>query len=164
MCSDIRAIGLYTGSLRHLALRVKDGKRSAIERAADILASNLPVGAMVIPMPSHEGRATTMLEVARAIVRRRGDMVVVDALECVPHGGNYNAKKRGHSLPTISMSCRLCSHGDIVLLRKSLGKAYIIDNCVDTGATFAAASRAIPGVRLLALASTHFPETSQSAV
>lgn len=160
MCSDMKAIGPYTGSLRHLALRVKDGKRSAIERAADLLAWNLPADAVIIPMPSHEGRATTMLEVARVMANRHY-MVMLDALECVPHDGNYVAKKRGYGLPTISMSCRLCSYGDIVFLNQNLHRTYVIDNCVDTGATFAAARKAIPGVKLLALASTRFPLTDK---
>lgn len=164
MLENVKSLGPYTGSLRHLALRVKDGKRSAIERAADLLARNLPVGALVIPMPSHEGRATTMLEVARAIVRRHEDMIMLDALECVPHDGNYVTKKRGYGLPTISMSCRLCAYGDIVFLQQNIHHAYVIDNCVDTGATFTAASKAIPGLKLLALASTRFPATSQIAV
>ena len=142
---QIEAFGRYGGSLRHLALRMKDGNPSALRRAAELMASRIPAGAVVVPMPSHRGRATTMLAVAECIGRTRPDVSVCDALEAEPHASSYAAKKAGRRPEAIRMRLRQpVPHG----------RVFIIDNCVDTGATFRAACAAIPDATLLVLATT----------
>lgn len=140
---QIEAFGHYGGSLRHLALRVKDGRESALRRAAELMAARLPAGAVVVPMPSHLGRAAAMLGVAERIGLARPDMAVCDALEAAPHASRYADKKAGRRPEGVRMR----------LLRPlPSGRVFIIDNCVDTGETFRAASAAIPGAFLLAIA------------
>lgn len=142
---QIKAFGRYGGSLRHLALRVKDGKPSALRRTAELMSGQIPVGAAVVPMPSHLGRATAMLAVAELIGQTRPDVTICDALEAEPHAGSYAAKKAGRRPEAIRMR-----------LRRPVphGRVFIIDNCVDTGATFRAARAAIPDATLLVLATT----------
>ncbi len=142
---QIETFGHYGGSLRHLALRVKDGKESALRCVAELMATRLPAGAVVVPMPSHLGRATTMLGVAERIGLTRPDVAICDALGAVPHASRYADKKAGRRTEGVRMR----------LLRPlPSGKVFIIDNCVDTGETFRAASAAIPGALLLAIATT----------
>lgn len=143
---QIEAIGRYGGSLRRLALRVKDGRRSALLRAAALMAGRVPTGAVVVPMPSHLGRAAATLAVAEGIWRIRPDVSVCDALEAAPHGGRYAAKKAGRTPEAVRMRLRQSvPHGR---------RVFVIDNCVDTGATFRAASAALPDASLLVLATT----------
>ena len=141
----MHTIGLYRRGLRHLAKRLKDGKPSAIIRTAEIFAKILPTDSVIIPMPSHNGRATVMLEVADAVSSIRRDCRTADILSADPHCGQYAAKKTGAATPHIVM------HLDGEAPRN----AVIIDNVIDTGATYRAAQAVLPNAELYAIAHTH---------
>ena len=143
----ISACGRYNGELRRLAIRVKGGEASALRTAAALLAERLPCGAVVVPMPSHRGRAEAMLGVAERVGALRPDVAVCDALEAAPHGGRYAAKRDRRDAGRVRMRMRLTP--------PSARQIVVIDNCVDAGATFRAARAALPpGASLLALAAT----------
>ena len=90
---------------RNLALRLKAGDKSAVLEAADILLSLLsdaPV--MIIPVPSHTGHPTYMLQVAQVMAQRRGKGItkVFQHLRSEPHESRHDAKHNGalpQSLP-----------------------------------------------------------------
>lgn len=143
----VGACGRYGGELRRLAIRVKGGEASALRTAAALLAERLPCGAVVVPMPSHRGRAEAMLGVAERVGALRPDVAVCDALEAAPHGGRYAAKRDRRDAGRVRMRMRLTP--------PSARQIVVIDNCVDAGATFRAARAALPpGASLLALAAT----------
>lgn len=137
----ITSVGKYRRGLRTLARLVKIGKRSAIERVAELMAARIPNGCSVVPMPSHSGRATVMLEVARLVCKRREDLQLCDVLTCEPHAGVFEAKRNGLDVPSVRMSAREMPQD-----------AVVIDNVIDTGTTWNAARRAIPSACLLTVA------------
>lgn len=136
--------GRYEGWLRHLAHGVKDGDADCMRSAAKLFDLMLPDDCSVVPMPSHEGRATTMLTVATLMANLSARRVVCDVLRCEPHLPSYVQKKAGMAPGEIKM----CVEPPCACL----GRVFVIDNCVASGATAAAALRAIPDATVCALA------------
>ena len=144
---SIATLGKYrTDDLRSLAHRVKDGDAEAIAEAGKRLAVILSPNAVLVPMPSHTGEPTTMRLLADAIVANANGAKVVDALRSNAHESNYAQKKRGEEPAEIEMR----KVADI----PENAEVYIVDNVIDTGATYRAAMRAIPNAHILALADT----------
>jgi len=141
----MHTFGIYRKGLRHLARRLKDGKPSAIMRTAELMAKELPNGSVVVPMPSHLGRATVMLSVALRIAELRHDIRVIDALEVAQHQGMYVAKRSGNRLPHLTMRL-ICDLPSLPIC--------VIDNVIDTGTTFSAAQAALGDAELYAVAHT----------
>lgn len=140
----IIAYGRYVGSLRRLALRMKDGRESALRRAAEIFAGIIPQGSVVVPMPSRTGHATTMLRVAEYMAKIRPDVLPMDVLESDAHESMYVIKKRGENpMPfAVRMVGRIPTGRDV----------YIIDNVTSSGTTARCALSAIPSASVMAIA------------
>ena len=136
--------GRYAGSLRHLALRMKDGRESALRRAAEIFAGIIPQDAVVVPMPSRTGRATAMLRVAEYVATIRPDVLPLDALESDAHESMYLVKKRGDEPRPFAVRLvgRIPTGREIV----------IIDNVTSSGTTARCALSAIPSASVMAIA------------
>lgn len=144
---SIATLGKYrTDDLRSLAHRVKDGDAEAIADAGRRLAVIMPPDAVLVPMPSHTGEPTTMRLLADAIAANANGAKVVDALRSNAHESNYAQKKRGEEPAEIEMR----KVADI----PENAEVYIVDNVIDTGATYSAAMKAIPNAHILALADT----------
>ena len=144
---SIATLGKYrTDDLRSLAHRVKDGDAEAIAEAGRRLAVIMPPDAVLVPMPSHTGEPTTMRLLADAIAANANGAKVVDALRSNAHESNYAQKKRGEEPAEIEMR----KVADI----PENAEVYIVDNVIDTGATYFAAMKAIPNAHILALADT----------
>ncbi|MBR3822020.1 MAG: hypothetical protein IKJ37_10415 [Kiritimatiellae bacterium] len=144
---SIATLGKYrTDDLRSLAHRVKDGDAEAIAEAGRRLAVIMPPDAVLVPMPSHTGEPTTMRLLADAIAANANGAKVVDALRSNAHESNYAQKKRGEEPAEIEMR----KVADI----PQNAEVYIVDNVIDTGATYSAAMKAIPNAHILALADT----------
>lgn len=123
-----------------LARRVKGGDPSVIREAAGMMASTLalPPDGVLIPVPSHLGRATDMLLLSQAISELTG-LPVLDIL-CGPERTSvYHLKKAGMPLPDPSaLGLRL--HGDLPCGVTPL----LVDNVIGTGLTMKAALDLVP--------------------
>ena len=142
----IYASGRYYGTgLREIAHGLKRGDKSSISKAASLMALNVPPKAVLVPMPGHEGPATTMLPLAEAIAKRVEGATVVDALVAEPHESNYTHKQRAHRPVKVVM------HRTDAKIPKGR-PVLVVDNVIASGATYRAAQDAIPGADLLTLA------------
>lgn len=122
-------------NVREICHRVKEGDRAALkEMAASILKDNfIPERSILIPAPSHTGRATYTLELSRLIAEKTGAKVQ-DILRCKPHISRYEEKKRG-----------IDSKFEFYLIRPLIkaDKTFFVDNVISTGKTFSAARELI---------------------
>ena len=132
----------YEGYFRMLCKGIGNGDEQCIKQSAKFFDAMLPQDSVIVPMPGHKGKATTMLQVAEEIVKLRPDIEILDVLRCVPHESNYAQKKDYGFIPKpITMVCN-----DFVLRAASDGKPkskFIIDNVVVTGVTAQAAMNAL---------------------
>lgn len=133
------ATGNYRqGDRCETAHAMKNGERWAIWKAATEMAQYIPKNAVLVPMPSHTGRATYTLDLCRKLAKETA-AEVCDYLKGTPRDTLYNLKKQGrHFLPA--------KLGFYLAQPLPAGKrVIIIDNVVATGTTAVAAVRAIGG-------------------
>lgn len=150
-CPDrIIWFGRYEGWLRWLCHGVKDGDIECMDKAARIFDIMLPKGSVIVPMPSHDGKADRTLSVARTLHDLDSSRSVCDVLTCRPHVSNYNQKKNGMFPQPIKMMLRVRSA--VSMLRTTERPVFIIDNCIGSGVTAASALAAIPFARVCVLA------------
>lgn len=136
---------------------MKEGERWAIGKAAAEMVQYIPTNAVLIPMPSHTGRATYTLELCKRIARETA-AEVCDCLKGTPRETLYNLKKQGrHILPA--------KLGFYLSQPLPAGKrVIIIDNVVATGTTAAAAVRAIGGGVVFAYAAATNSQTRNDLI
>lgn len=143
MKDRIAWVGRHEGLLRDVARGCAYGDPKSIDAGAAVLSAFIKPGSALVPMPSHIGYATTMLDLCVRI----GELVkigsVLDCLKCIPHESSHIQKLRMGLPPEIHMSARgrLPAGGNII----------IIDNTVCTGATASAALDVIPNAKVLAI-------------
>lgn len=133
------ATGNYRqGDRCETAHAMKDGANWAIIRAAREMAQYIPSNAVLVPMPSHSGKATYTKDLCRLIARETA-AEVCDYLRGRERETLYNLKKQGrHILPK--------KLGFYLTQPLPAGKrVLIIDNVVATGTTAVAAVQAIGG-------------------
>jgi predicted amidophosphoribosyltransferase len=124
-------------NLRSMAHKVKNGKAADINKAAKLMAPLIPENAVLIPAPSHTGKVTDMLKLAKAIARQTGSEVA-DILTSAPRESQYDTKKQGNK-PIASKDMGISVNGEI-----PEGKIpVVIDNVVDSGNTAEACIRAL---------------------
>lgn len=138
------SLGAYAGLMRSLAHAVKDGDADGCAFAAKYYAAALPENAVVVPMPSHHGRATAMLTVADYISAERKDITVCDCLEAEPHESSYLTKKEKRTPHPFRVT---------TLTQPPENRpVYVIDNCACSLVTATMASRALPEAKIMVLA------------
>lgn len=147
--SHITWFGRYEGYLRTIARGVRDNNPKCIECAAKLFDLMLPEGAVVIPMPGHNGSACQMLSVVRKIVERRGDITAYDILKCEPHEANYSQKKYATPAPIKMFLDRKDLDVECVNYGADM---FVLDNVICTGLTASAALEVLPDATVVALA------------
>lgn len=150
-CPDrIIWFGRYEGWLRWLCHGVKDGDIECMDKAARMFDIMLPKGSVIVPMPSHNGKADRMLSIARTLHDLEVSRPVCDILTCRPHVSNYTQKRNGIFPHPIKMIFRV--RNALSMLRTTGKPVFIIDNCIGSGVTAASALAAIPFARVCVLA------------
>lgn len=142
------SLGQYAGLMRSVAHAVKDGDAEACAFAAKYYAAALPENAVVVPMPSHRGRAAAMLAVADYIRNEREDVTVCDCLESEPHESSYRQKRDGWTPRPFRMTART--------LPSENRPVWVIDNCAASCVTAAMASVALPHAKIMVLAKSNW--------
>lgn len=125
----------YDSPNRVTAHRLKNGEPEAMEEAARRMATLVPPGSVLVPVPGHEGRAEQTRSLAERISRYAA-VPMADVLEGACRETNYAAKLRGQPLTEADMGMRQ---------RFTLPQDVIpvfIDNVIDTGTTGRAAFHA----------------------
>lgn len=142
---SVTAAGRYYGTrMRELAHGIKTGEKNAIAESARILADYVHDNAVLVPMPSHTGKATTMKTLAEAIAKIRPDVEVIDALKSDPHESNYTHKQRLHKPVAVTMHPTGAKIPD--------GRpVMVLDNVLASGTTARAALAVIPDADILVL-------------
>lgn len=117
----------------------------------------IPTNAVLVPMPSHTGRATYTKDLCRLIARETA-AEVCDYLRGKERETLYNLKRQGrHVLPA--------KLGFYLSQPLPAGKrVIIIDNVVATGTTAAAAVRAIGGGVVFAYAAATNSQTRNDLI
>lgn len=115
---------------------MKEGANWAIIRAAREMAQYIPTNAVLIPMPSHTGRATYTKELCRLIARETA-AEVRDILRGSERETLYNLKKQGRHIMPKKLGFYVTEPAP------TDKRILIIDNVVATGTTAAAAVQAV---------------------
>ena len=140
MEKGIIAVGeYYAFSNREIAHAIKDGDPAAIKTAAKAMSQLLPKSErrLLIPVPSHLGKATYTLRLAEAIAKA-GCGMVYNVLKCPERETLYSLKQRGIATSPQSLG---------FFIQSPVPEGWeivFVDNVVATGTT-AAACRALIG-------------------
>jgi len=130
------AVSGYRGKAQKLAHGVKSRDPEVIAEVADLMAPLIPKDAVLVPAPSHSGKATDMLDVAQAISELTG-APIADVLRGGERDSQYKAKKAGRPLSVDDLGIKATG-------KLPDGKLpVVIDNVVDTGSTAEACVRAL---------------------
>ena len=136
---------------------MKEGANWAIYKAAAEMVQYIPTNAVLVPMPSHTGRATYTLELCKRIARETA-AEVCDYLKGTPRETLYSLKKQGRKPTPKKLGFYLSQP------IPSGKRVIIIDNVVATGTTAAAAVRAIGGGVVFAYAAATNSQTRKDLV
>lgn len=133
----------YTGDAREICHAAKEGDLEAIMRMAREMSRYVSPGDILVPVPSHTGRATMTLELAKQIAWNSGARVE-DVLVGSSRKSLYDLKRAGVPIPEGFFGLRL--------VRPVEGRVWLVDNVVATGSTAREALKLLPGARVLAYA------------
>lgn len=115
---------------------MKEGANWAIIRAAREMAQYIPTNAVLIPMPSHTGRATYTKDLCRLLARETA-AEVRDILRGSERETLYTLKKQGRHIMPKKLGFYVTEPAP------TDRRILIIDNVVATGTTAAAAVQAV---------------------
>lgn len=148
----------YNNTGQRIAHGIKDGDNNSIAVAASAMVEYINDGDIIVPMPSHNGKATVTLELAKAIQKLtyqgstlRMGVEVIEALEGSGRESLYETKVAGKKLPNPSeLGLRLTEEGQKAV--ESGRHIVIVDNVIATGTTAQSALQVIPDGMVLAYA------------
>ena len=143
---NILWLGRYEGFLRALCQGIKDHDLDSCRMAAKFYDEMIPFNSVVVPMPSHSGKAEQMLSVCVYLQMRRPDIEVVDMLCCKPHTSSREEKINGFMPQPITMMMN-----DKRPKHNVNSHIFIIDNVVASGVTANAALKAMPEATVITL-------------
>lgn len=135
-------LGASYYTVRALAHDVKDGDIEAIDRASLIMMKYVPANSILIPIPSHTGNATYTLTLAKFIAKRTKSKVL-DILSSEPRERLYNLKLKGVDMSKVNLDYNLPDENRISDMLHSTRNVILIDNVVDSGATYHHAKEAL---------------------
>lgn len=135
-------LGADYGSVRNLAHEVKSGDIDAIDKASLIMMNYVPANSILIPIPSHTGKATYTLTLANFIAKRTKSRVL-DILSSDAREMLYKQKMRGVDVGKINLGFRTDKKDEIGKLLHSVRNVILIDNVIDSGATYEQAKSVI---------------------
>ena len=138
-------LGANYGSVRSLAHDVKAGDKDAIDKASLIMMNYVPVNSILIPIPSHTGKATYTLTLANFIAKRTKSRVL-DILSSDAREMLYKQKIRGVDVGKIDLGFRTDKNDEIEKILRSVRNVILIDNVIDSGATYEQAKSLIKNV------------------
>ncbi|MDA8260217.1 MAG: PLxRFG domain-containing protein [Betaproteobacteria bacterium] len=130
------APGDETDPVRVTARALRTGDPDAISRAAADMAKLAPRGAQLIPVPGAGGTTEANVKLAEAIAQATGGQVA-DILTGPARARQYEAKKAGQPLSADQIGTALKPGAAVPQ------NAVLVDNVIGTGATLAAARRAL---------------------
>lgn len=131
------ATGNYRADRRNeTAHAMKNGERWAIFKAAAAMVQYIPTNAVLVPMPSHTGRATYTLELCRMLAKETA-AEVRDILRGSERETLYTLKKQGRHIMPKKLGFYVTEPAP------TDRRILIIDNVVATGTTAAAAVQAV---------------------
>lgn len=131
------ATGNYRADRRNeTAHAMKEGANWAIIRAAREMVQYIPTNAVLVPMPSHTGRATYTLELCRMLAKETA-AEVRDILRGSERETLYDLKKQGRHIMPKKLGFYVTEPAP------TNRRILIIDNVVATGTTAAAAVQAV---------------------
>lgn len=121
----------YSHGRNSIAHGMKNGNQKSIARAASEMAKFVSPDVTLIPMPGHTGVATYTLTLAEQIAELTGAKVC-DIMRGTIRETFYDIKKNGGKVQKDYLG---------LFLTEELpeGKIMIVDNCISTGTTAAAA-------------------------
>lgn len=136
--------GNYAKRIRYLCHAVKEGNIVAIDEASLIMAKYVPAGSILIPIPSHDGKATYTLKLAQFIAKRSKSKVM-DILSSPSRERMYNLKQRNVDVRNVNLNFVGMSDddGSIANRLSSVRNVILIDNVVSSGITYEQAQREI---------------------
>ncbi len=138
-------LGANYASVRNLAHDVKAGDKDAIDKASLIMMNYVPVNSILIPIPSHTGKATYTLTLANFIAKRTKSRVL-DILSSDAREMLYKQKIRGVDVGKINLGFKIDKNDEVNELLHSVRNVILIDNVIDSGATYEQAKSVIKDV------------------
>ena len=136
--------GNYAKRIRYLCHAVKEGDIVAIDEASLIMAKYVPSGSILIPIPSHGGKATYTLKLAQFIAKRSKSKVM-DILSSPSRERMYNLKMRNVDIQNVNLNFTSADDddGSIANRLSSVRNVILIDNVVSSGVTYEQAQKEI---------------------
>lgn len=133
------------------------------KRCARRIAESIGTNCILVPIPSHTGRATDTLTLAKAIrdalAEKSLRAPVIDGLECDPHESLCELKHtEGGDTDKVEILMRVT---ESILYEYLVNNTpvYLVDNVVDTGKTARAALKALPTNGVIAIGYTEKHKT-----
>jgi predicted amidophosphoribosyltransferase len=131
----------YVGNARNIAKMVKnDNNPTLYYQIAKYMAKQVHYDDILVPAPNHCGRAVYTLEIAKMITEMTGARIE-DCITVKPHNCLYTPNiERAFADKYDKLSMNLNENVDLT----HNGRILLIDNVIDTGATYLAAKKLIP--------------------
>ena len=136
--------GNYAKRIRYLCHAVKEGDIVAIDEASLIMAKYVPSGSILIPIPSHGGKATYTLKLAQFIAKRSKSKVM-DIVSSPSRERMYNLKMKNVNIQNVNLNFTSAADddGNIANRLSSVRNVILIDNVVSSGVTYEQAQKEI---------------------
>ena len=155
----IAAREYYDGYAQAIAHGIKQADFPSIVSASAEMAAFVNKNDLLVPMPSHTGRATATLELA-TLIASRVQASVADALTGCHRVSLYEHEKRGGLRSDIELGLQV----DVAAIGGFKGRIIVIDNAAHSGATAQAAEAAFKRVGLCATVLVYAAAICESGV
>lgn len=129
--------------VRDICRQLKEGDINAVRIVASILATHVCQDDVIVAMPNRFGKPGVMGKVCDLIASKTG-CKVWGGLQGESRESVYAVKKRG--VPKHDIAINFYLNGDVP---SAVGDMFILDGVRDTGVTFDAACKLLPGAKTL---------------
>lgn len=138
---QVRCATRYDGWVKETLITYKNGDRTRVKALARVLATVVPAGALVVPVPSHQRKVRqrgfdTVTELVAHLVQTGGTGVsmlpVLRQVRLVPDQVGLTQAQRARNVA-----------GTFAAERLLRGQVVLVDDVVTTGATMREAARAL---------------------